>query len=100
MGVAIEAGAYGAKMIGGGFGGSVLALMPAERAPAVRAALAGASRARLDSPGVPRSHPRAGRPPARVDRWRRLQAVGRCADVRPAPLDVRNRTYSRHLVGR
>jgi galactokinase len=29
-------------MIGGGFGGSVLALMPAERAPAVRADLAGA----------------------------------------------------------
>jgi galactokinase len=40
--VATEAGAYGAKMIGGGFGGSVLALMPAERAPAVRADLAGA----------------------------------------------------------
>jgi galactokinase len=37
---AIGAGAYGAKMIGGGFGGSVLALMPAERVPAVRAALA------------------------------------------------------------
>jgi galactokinase len=40
VGVAIEAGAYGAKMIGGGFGGSVLALMPAERAPEVRADLA------------------------------------------------------------
>ena len=40
VGVAIEAGAYGAKMIGGGFGGSVLALMPAERVPSVRAALA------------------------------------------------------------
>jgi len=37
--VAIEAGAYGAKMIGGGFGGSVLALMPAERVTPVRAAL-------------------------------------------------------------
>ena len=37
---AIEAGAYGAKMIGGGFGGSVLALMPQEREQAVRAALA------------------------------------------------------------
>ena len=34
-----EAGAYGAKMIGGGFGGSVLALMPSERVPAVRVAL-------------------------------------------------------------
>jgi galactokinase len=42
VGVAIEAGAYGAKMIGGGFGGSVLTLMPTERAPEVRADLAGA----------------------------------------------------------
>jgi galactokinase len=40
VGVAIEAGAYGAKMIGGGFGGSVLALLPAERVPSVSAALA------------------------------------------------------------
>jgi len=39
--VAIAAGAYGAKMIGGGFGGSVLALMPAERVSSVRTALAG-----------------------------------------------------------
>ena len=36
--VAIEAGAYGAKMIGGGFGGSVLALLPAGRLPSVRTA--------------------------------------------------------------
>jgi galactokinase len=36
---AIAAGAYGAKMIGGGFGGSVLALLPAGRAGAVRAAV-------------------------------------------------------------
>jgi galactokinase len=42
VGVAIEAGAYGAKMIGGGFGGSVLTLMPTKRAPEVRADLAGA----------------------------------------------------------
>jgi galactokinase len=40
VGVAIEAGAYGAKMIGGGFGGSVLALLPTERVPSVTAALA------------------------------------------------------------
>jgi galactokinase len=46
VGVAIEAGAYGAKMIGGGFGGSVLALMPAERVPSVRAALSGRFAAR------------------------------------------------------
>ena len=37
--VAIAAGALGAKMIGGGFGGSVLALAPVDRLPAVRAAL-------------------------------------------------------------
>ena len=36
---ASEAGAFGAKMIGGGFGGSVLALVPANRLPTVRAAL-------------------------------------------------------------
>ncbi len=36
---AIAAGALGAKMIGGGFGGSVLALIPVDRLPAVRAAL-------------------------------------------------------------
>ena len=46
VGVAIEAGAYGAKMIGGGFGGSVLALMPAERAAEVRTALSGSFVAR------------------------------------------------------
>jgi galactokinase len=37
--VAIAAGAYGARMIGGGFGGSVLALVPADRLPAVRGSL-------------------------------------------------------------
>jgi galactokinase len=37
--VATEAGALGARMIGGGFGGSVLALIPAGRMTAVRAAL-------------------------------------------------------------
>jgi galactokinase len=37
--VAIAAGAYGARMIGGGFGGSVLALIPADQLPAVRASL-------------------------------------------------------------
>jgi galactokinase len=37
--VAIESGAYGAKMIGGGFGGSVLALIPLEREATVRSLL-------------------------------------------------------------
>jgi galactokinase len=37
--VAVAAGAYGAKMIGGGFGGSVLALIPVDRVGAVRTAV-------------------------------------------------------------
>jgi len=44
--VAMSAGAYGAKMIGGGFGGSVLALLPAGRARDARAALTEAYAAR------------------------------------------------------
>ena len=43
---AVAAGAFGAKMIGGGFGGSVLALVPAGRQPAVQAALRTAFAAR------------------------------------------------------
>jgi galactokinase len=39
VGVATAAGALGARMIGGGFGGSVLALIPVDRMTAVRAAL-------------------------------------------------------------
>jgi galactokinase len=38
---AMAAGAYGARMIGGGFGGSVLALLPAAAASAVREAVTG-----------------------------------------------------------
>jgi galactokinase len=44
--VAIESGAYGAKMIGGGFGGSVLALIPLEREATVRSLLSEAFSAR------------------------------------------------------
>jgi len=43
---ALAAGGYGAKMIGGGFGGSVLALLPTERLGAVRAAVTEAFTAR------------------------------------------------------
>ena len=39
---AVAAGALGARMIGGGFGGSVLALVPADAEPAVRTAIADA----------------------------------------------------------
>jgi len=40
--VALEQGALGARMTGGGFGGCVLALVPAERTQTVRAAVADA----------------------------------------------------------
>ncbi|MFY9929988.1 MAG: hypothetical protein WAK82_18480, partial [Streptosporangiaceae bacterium] len=36
---AIEAGALGARMTGGGFGGSVIVLVPADRADQVRSAV-------------------------------------------------------------
>jgi galactokinase len=39
---ALDAGAYGARMIGGGFGGSVLALVPAAVSGAAREAVTGA----------------------------------------------------------
>ena len=39
---ALESGAYGARMTGGGFGGCVLALIDADRADATAAAVAGA----------------------------------------------------------
>jgi galactokinase len=48
--VAVAAGAYGAKMIGGGFGGSVLALIPVERVGSVRAAVLEAFTAREWTP--------------------------------------------------
>ena len=38
----LTAGAFGARMVGGGFGGSVLALVPASRAAEVRAAVSAA----------------------------------------------------------
>ncbi|WP_241249790.1 galactokinase [Rhodococcus sp. X156] len=42
---AVRAGAHGARMVGGGFGGSALALVDDRHVPAVRAAVAEASRA-------------------------------------------------------
>jgi galactokinase len=47
-----QAGALGARMTGGGFGGCVLALVPAQRADAVREAVSAAyDRARYGQPG-------------------------------------------------
>jgi galactokinase len=66
---AVTAGAYGAKMIGGGFGGSVLALAPADRAGSVRAAVREAFSRRGWTP--PEFLDAAASPPAR-----RLSAGG------------------------
>ena len=61
---ATAAGALGARMIGGGFGGSVLALVPADAGPAVRAAVADAFRRRIvGRAGVHRDDPVRRRPP-------------------------------------
>lgn len=51
--VAVETGALGARMTGGGFGGSAIALVPAERAEAVAAAVTAAFAERgWRAPGV------------------------------------------------
>ncbi|WP_436777356.1 galactokinase [Yinghuangia sp. YIM S09857] len=58
---ALAAGAYGARMIGGGFGGSALALVDADRRAAVVAAVrAGAEQAALPEPAFLTAQPSAG----------------------------------------
>ncbi len=58
---ALEAGACGARMTGGGFGGSVIALVPAERDEAVRAAVGEAFAQRgWTEPGFSDAVPSAG----------------------------------------
>jgi galactokinase len=58
---AIAAGACGARMTGGGFGGSVIALVPAEREETVRAAVAAQyARRGWAAPGVTDAVPSAG----------------------------------------
>ncbi len=53
VGAALAGGALGARMTGGGFGGAVVALVPREAVPAVRAAVARASaEAGLEAPDV------------------------------------------------
>jgi galactokinase len=60
---AVAAGAFGAKMIGGGFGGSVLAIAPAAALPEVRSAIRARFASRSwDSPGFLDAIPS---PPAR-----------------------------------
>jgi galactokinase len=58
---ALEAGACGARMTGGGFGGSVIALVPADREEAVRAAVAETfARQGWTAPGFSDAVPSAG----------------------------------------
>jgi galactokinase len=58
---ALNAGALGARMMGGGFGGSVLALVPERAEDAVRAAVAGAYAKRSwTEPGFLQAAPSAG----------------------------------------
>ena len=58
---ALQAGALGARMTGGGFGGSAIALAPADRAPDVRRAVDSAfDRAGLARPGHLDGSPSAG----------------------------------------
>ena len=53
---AVGAGALGARMTGGGFGGCVIALVPADRADAVGAAVRSAVRAAgYDEPAITRT---------------------------------------------
>jgi galactokinase len=58
---AVEAGAIGARMTGGGFGGSAIALVPVDRLDAVEDAVAAAfAEQGWDSPGMLRGEPGAG----------------------------------------
>lgn len=62
---AVKAGALGARMTGGGFGGCVIALVPQERVNAVEEAVLGAVReAGYPEPGITRTHAGGGAGPA------------------------------------
>jgi galactokinase len=56
--LALESGAWAARMTGGGFGGAIVALAPEERCPAIAAAVAaayGEATGRVTEPIVARS---------------------------------------------
>ncbi|MCB5178380.1 galactokinase [Streptomyces antimicrobicus] len=79
---AVAAGALGARMTGGGFGGSVIALVPAAAAPAVAAAVAEAfAAAGFAAPAVLEAVPSAGA--GRLDR----AGPGPVGGTRPGPSD-------------
>ena len=68
-----RAGALGARMTGGGFGGSAVALVPGRASPSIQDAVTAAfADAALTVPGVPRGH--AGR--RRADRPSQLRCAG------------------------
>ena len=63
---AVHAGALGARMTGGGFGGCVIALVPTGRAPAVSEAVRRAvCDAGFDQPVITRTHAAGGAGPCR-----------------------------------
>ena len=97
MDAAIEAGAYGAKMIGGGFGGSVLALLPAERVAAVRVALAESFAARGWTP--PEFLEAIPAPAARARNDCQGGGSGTALMTAALPAGVRNGTYTRPVAG-
>ena len=79
---AIEAGAAGARMTGGGFGGCVVALAPAERASQVRKAVTGRFAAPpLAGPALPGRAALRRPPPA----LKPTQASGGQAAYAPSP---------------
>jgi galactokinase len=90
---AASAGAAGAKMIGGGFGGSVLALVPADAQPGVRAAVA-AEFARRGWE-APRFLEAAPSPAARKLASRALKVAGTSRAPARAARDARNSRLAR-----
>ena len=74
---AVQAGALGARMTGGGFGGCVIALVPERRAEAVADAVRTRCPIRVTRPTITRTHAAAGAGPG---------SRGRCTAGRNPPI--------------